>query len=132
MASLSREEVVHVAKLARLRLTDEQIDVFTPQLAAILEHAADVEALDLSDVPPTAHPLSLVNVLRADEPRPCLDRDEVLAMAPAVEDHRFRVPRIMSEPSADPEPPAGMPTSGAPGDQNRALPLGADGPGGEP
>ncbi len=124
---LSPEVVAHVAQLARLDLTDDELALYTGQLAAVLEHAADVEALDLSDVPPTAHPLSLVNVLRADEPRPCLDRDEVLAMAPAVEDHRFRVPRIMSEPSADPEPPAGVPTSGAPGDQNRALPLGADG-----
>ena len=65
MASLSRDEVAHVAKLARLQLTDEQLDTFTPQLAAILEHAADVEALDLADVPPTSHPYPLKNVLAA-------------------------------------------------------------------
>src|SRR3546814_13376110 len=62
MASLSRDEVAHVARLARLQLTDEEIDRFTPKLAAILDHAADVEALDLGDVEPTAHPYPLVNV----------------------------------------------------------------------
>ena len=61
----------------------------------ILEHAADVAALDLADVEPTAHPLPLVNVLRPDEVRPGVDRAEVLAQAPAAEDGRFRVPRIM-------------------------------------
>ena len=64
----------------------------------ILEHAAQVSALDTADVPPTAHPLPLVNVLRADEPAASLDRDEVLAMAPAAEDGRFRVPRILDAP----------------------------------
>ena len=64
----------------------------------ILEHAQEVAGIDTHDVPPTAHPLSLVNVLRPDEPRPSLDRDEVLAMAPAAEDHRFRVPRILDAP----------------------------------
>ena len=72
--------------------------------SAILFFAADgpvwinVAGIDTHDVPPTAHPLSLVNVLRPDEPRPSLDRDEVLAMAPAAEDHRFRVPRILDAP----------------------------------
>lgn len=97
MASLSREEVVHVAQLARLRLTDEQIDVFTPQLAAILEHAADVEALDLDDVAPTAHPLRLANVMRADVPRDAGIRDAVLAAAPAAEEGMFRVPPVLGE-----------------------------------
>ena len=97
MASISRDEVAHVAKLARLRLTDEQIDTFTPQLAAVLEHAADVEALDLADVPPTAHPLPLVNVFRPDEVGPTLAPDEVLAAAPSVEEGRFRVPPILGE-----------------------------------
>ena len=99
---LSPEVVAHVAQLARLDLTAEELALFTGQLAAVLDHAADVEALDLADVPPTAHPLSIFNVLRADEPRPCLDRDEVLAMAPSTEDGRFRVPRIMSEQSPQP------------------------------
>jgi aspartyl-tRNA(Asn)/glutamyl-tRNA(Gln) amidotransferase subunit C len=95
--ALSREDVAHVARLARLALTAEELDRFTGQLAQVLAHAADVAALDLSGVAPTAHPLPVVNVLRADEPRPGLDRDEVLAGAPAVEDHRFRVPRIGGE-----------------------------------
>jgi aspartyl-tRNA(Asn)/glutamyl-tRNA(Gln) amidotransferase subunit C len=73
------------------------VERFTEQLGVILEHAADVEALELDDVPPTAHPPPLVNVSRDDEVRPSVDRDEVLAQAPAAEDHRFRVPRIMGE-----------------------------------
>ncbi len=97
MASLSREEVAHVAKLARLQLTDEQIDTFTPQLAAILDHAADVEALDLADVPPTSHPYPLKNVLRPDVVSASVDTAEVLAAAPAVEDGRFRVPPALGE-----------------------------------
>ena len=98
MARLTREEVEHVAQLARLALTDDEIEEFTAQLAVILEHAADVAALDLHDVEPTAHPLPLVNVLRADEPVPGLARDDVLAMAPAAQDGRFRVPRILDAP----------------------------------
>jgi aspartyl-tRNA(Asn)/glutamyl-tRNA(Gln) amidotransferase subunit C len=97
MASLSRDEVAHVAKLARLDLTDEQLDVFTPQLAAILEHAADVEALDLSGVEPTSHPYPLVNVLRPDVARAAGVRDAVLAEAPAAEDGMFRVPPVLGE-----------------------------------
>ncbi len=94
---LSREDVVHVARLARLELTDDEVEVFTAQLRSVLDHAADVAALDLSHLPPSSHPIPLENVLRADEPRPSLERDEVLAVAPAVEDHRFRVPRIGGE-----------------------------------
>jgi aspartyl-tRNA(Asn)/glutamyl-tRNA(Gln) amidotransferase subunit C len=97
MARLSREEVAHVAKLARLELTDEQLDVFTPQLAAILDHAADVEALDLADVPPTSHPYPLSNVTRPDVVRPAGIRDAVLAEAPAAEDGMFRVPPVLGE-----------------------------------
>jgi len=67
------------------------------QFGAILEHAAQVSALDTAGVPPTAHPLPLVNVFRPDEVQPCLPRDEVLAAAPATEDGRFRVPRILGE-----------------------------------
>jgi aspartyl-tRNA(Asn)/glutamyl-tRNA(Gln) amidotransferase subunit C len=92
---LTRADVEHVARLARLALTEDEIERFTDQLAVILEHAADVAALDLADVEPTAHPLPLVNVLRPDEVRPGVDRAEVLAQAPAAEDGRFRVPRIM-------------------------------------
>ena len=98
MAEITRDDVAHVAKLARLVLTDDELDRFTGQLAAVLDHARDVEALDVADVPPTAHPYPLRNVLRADEVRPSLDRDEVLAAAPAVEDGRFRVPPVLGEP----------------------------------
>ncbi len=94
---LSRADVAHVAALARLELTEEELDLFTGQLAAVLDHAADVAALDLDGVSMTAHALAVTNVLRPDEPRPVLDRDEVLSQAPAVEDHRFRVPRILGE-----------------------------------
>jgi aspartyl-tRNA(Asn)/glutamyl-tRNA(Gln) amidotransferase subunit C len=96
--ALGRDDVAHVARLARLELSDAELDTFTEQLASVLAHAADVSALDLSGVAPTSHPLPLVNVLREDEPRPGLDRSEVLAQAPAVEDDRFRVPRIGGEP----------------------------------
>ena len=95
--SLTRAEVEHVARLARLALTDEELDALTPELAKILEYAAQVSALDTEGVPPTAHPLPLVNVFRPDEVQPCLPRDEVLAAAPATEDGRFRVPRILGE-----------------------------------
>jgi aspartyl-tRNA(Asn)/glutamyl-tRNA(Gln) amidotransferase subunit C len=94
---ITRDDVAHVAKLARLRVSDEELDVFTEQLAAVLAHAEDVASLDTEGVPPTAHPLPLENVLRADEPRPSLDRAEVLAAAPAVENDRFRVPPVLGE-----------------------------------
>ncbi len=94
---LSRDDVIHVANLARLHLRDDEVDLFTAQLRTVLDHAADVAALDLSHLAPMAHPLPVENVLRPDEPRPSLDRAEVLAAAPSVEDHRFRVPRIGGE-----------------------------------
>lgn len=94
---LSRRETAHVAKLARIALTDEELERFAEQLTTVLEHAAAVSALDTEGVPPTAHPLPLRNVLRPDEVRPCLDREEVLAQAPAAESGRFRVPRILGE-----------------------------------
>lgn len=94
---LTRADVLHVAHLARLALTDAEVDQFTEQLTVILDHAADVAALDIADVPPTAHPLPLVNVFRSDDVQPSLDRDEVLAAAPDAAEHRFRVPRIMGE-----------------------------------
>ncbi|HEY2999330.1 MAG TPA: Asp-tRNA(Asn)/Glu-tRNA(Gln) amidotransferase subunit GatC [Acidimicrobiales bacterium] len=97
MAQISRDDVAHVAALARLRLTDDELDTFTEQLAKVLDHARDVEALDVADVPPTAHPYPLQNVLRPDEERPCLDRDAVLAGAPATEDDRFRVPPVLGD-----------------------------------
>ena len=98
-ARLTREQVAEVAALARLTVTDEELDTYTGQLASILEHADDMESLDIADVEPTAHPYELVNVLRPDVVRPGADRDEVLAAAPAAEDGRFRVPQILSDES---------------------------------
>jgi aspartyl-tRNA(Asn)/glutamyl-tRNA(Gln) amidotransferase subunit C len=94
---LSPSDVEHVAQLARLALTADEVEQLAEQLTVILDHAQDVAALDLEGVPPTAHPLPLTNVLRPDDVRPSLDRDEVLAQAPSTEDHRFRVPRILGE-----------------------------------
>ena len=96
-ARLTREQVAEVAALARLTVTDDELDTYTEQLASILAHADDMEALDIEGVEPTAHPFELVNVLRPDEVRPSLDRDEVLGTAPAAEDGRFRVPAILGE-----------------------------------
>ena len=94
---ISAEEVRHVARLARLALDEGEVDRYAAQLSAILEHVDAVRRLDTAGVPPTAHPLPVDNVLRPDTEVPCLDRETVLAQAPAVEDHRFRVPRIMGE-----------------------------------
>lgn len=94
---ISTEEVAHVARLARLELSGEELERFTGQLAAVLEHAADIEALEVAGVPPTAHPLPLSNVLREDVVVPSLGREEVLAQAPDAEGGRFRVPRILGE-----------------------------------
>ncbi|MBW3614100.1 MAG: Asp-tRNA(Asn)/Glu-tRNA(Gln) amidotransferase subunit GatC [Actinobacteria bacterium] len=94
---LTADDVRHVARLARLDLTDEEVELFAGQLGDVLDHASDIEALDTEGVPPTAHPLPLVNVLREDEVTPGVDREEVLAMAPSAEDGRFRVPRILGD-----------------------------------
>ena len=86
-----------MARLARLRFTDDELDELAAQLSAVLDHAADVEALDLTGVEPTAHPHPLRNVMRADELRPSLDRDEVLGEAPSVSAGQFRVPPVLGE-----------------------------------
>jgi aspartyl-tRNA(Asn)/glutamyl-tRNA(Gln) amidotransferase subunit C len=96
-ARITTDDVAHVARLARLELTDEELVTYTEQLAGILAHADDVASLDTAGVPATAHPLPLQNVLRDDVIRPGVDRDEVLAAAPAVEDFRFKVPPILGE-----------------------------------
>jgi aspartyl-tRNA(Asn)/glutamyl-tRNA(Gln) amidotransferase subunit C len=90
--AITRDEVLHVAKLARLELTDEEVERFTEQLSAILEAVAKVSELDLADVEPTAHPLDLVNVWGDDKPRPSLPVDEALANAPEREAGFFKVP----------------------------------------
>jgi aspartyl-tRNA(Asn)/glutamyl-tRNA(Gln) amidotransferase subunit C len=92
--AITREEVLHVARLARLELRDEEVERFTQQLSAILEAVAKVSELDLTDVEPTAHPLDLVNVWAEDERRPCLPQDEALANAPERDAGFFKVPPI--------------------------------------
>jgi aspartyl-tRNA(Asn)/glutamyl-tRNA(Gln) amidotransferase subunit C len=90
--AITRDEVLHVARLARLELSDDEVERFTEQLSAILEAVAKVSELDLSEVEPTAHPLDLVNIWAEDVLRPCLPRDEALANAPEREAGFFKVP----------------------------------------
>jgi aspartyl-tRNA(Asn)/glutamyl-tRNA(Gln) amidotransferase subunit C len=91
---IGRDEVLHVARLARLALTDEEVERFRVQLSAILEAVGKVSELDLEGIPPTSHPLDLVNVFAEDEPRPSLSRDEALANAPDPEGGFFGVPPV--------------------------------------
>ena len=95
--AISRDEVAKVARLARLSLSDAELEVFTEQLGQILEHARDMNTLDLSGVVATAHPFGITNVVREDVVEASLDRDVVLAMAPDAREHRFAVPRILGE-----------------------------------
>jgi aspartyl-tRNA(Asn)/glutamyl-tRNA(Gln) amidotransferase subunit C len=97
MPELRREDVAHVAKLARLIMSDAELDMFTEQLGQVLDHASDMNALDLEGVVATAHPFGLINVVRDDVPRECLDHEVVMAMAPDAENGRFAVPRILGE-----------------------------------
>ena len=90
--AISRDEVLHVARLARLELSEDELERFAEQLNAILEAVGKVAELDLSDVEPTAHPLDLVNAWAGDEPRPSLSVEEALANAPDREGDLFRVP----------------------------------------
>ncbi len=86
-----------MAHLARLALTEAEIDAFTGQLGDILDHAADIEALNVDGIEATSHPLPRTNVFREDTLRPSLDRDEVLSQAPAAEAGQFRVPPVLGE-----------------------------------
>lgn len=97
MPNISRDEVAHLAKLARLAVTDDELDTFAPQLDVILESVAKVSAVAGEDVPPTSHAVPLTNVFREDVVRPSLTQDEALSGAPAAEEGRFRVPRILAE-----------------------------------
>ncbi len=89
---IDREEVLHVAQLARLKLSDEELEPIAAELSAVLDHIAKIGELSLDDVPPTSHVAELTGALRADEPRPCLSRDVVLAQAPEVGGEGFLVP----------------------------------------
>ncbi len=97
MSTLSRDEVAHLARLARLAVTDAELDLFAGQLAVVLDAVAQVGKADVAEVPPTTHAVPMTNVTRPDEVTPSLPRDVVLAEAPAAEDDRFRVPRILGE-----------------------------------
>ena len=86
-----------MARLARLSFSDDELDELAAQLSAVLDHAADVEALDVSGIEPTSHPQPLTDVTRADEVRPSLPHHEVMSQAPSVAEGQFRVPPILGE-----------------------------------
>lgn len=96
-AGISRDDVAHLARLARLAVTDEELDLFAPQLDVILGSVARVAEIAADDIPPTSHAVPMTNVYRVDEVRPSLPRDAVLAGAPDVEDDKFRVPKILTD-----------------------------------
>ncbi|MDT0306806.1 Asp-tRNA(Asn)/Glu-tRNA(Gln) amidotransferase subunit GatC [Streptomyces sp. DSM 44917] len=97
MPGITREEVAHLARLARLELTAEELDHFAGQLGDIIGAVARVADAATEDVPPTSHPLPLTNVMRADEVRPGLSAEQALSGAPASEQQRFKVPQILGE-----------------------------------
>ena len=94
---ISRDDVAHLARLARLAVSDDELDTFAGQLDVILAAVARVGEVAAADIPPTTHAVAMTNVFRPDEVRPSLPRDAVLAEAPAVEDNKFRVPRILMD-----------------------------------
>jgi aspartyl-tRNA(Asn)/glutamyl-tRNA(Gln) amidotransferase subunit C len=91
-AVIDRGEVLHVARLARLALSDEEVQTMAGELSAVLDHVAKLGELDLEGVPPTSHVVEVTGALRADEPRPCLPREVALAQAPATSGDGFLVP----------------------------------------
>ncbi|MGV0834942.1 Asp-tRNA(Asn)/Glu-tRNA(Gln) amidotransferase subunit GatC [Mycolicibacterium thermoresistibile] len=97
MSQISRDEVSHLARLARLALTEEELDSFAGQLDAILEHVGRIQAVDVTGVEPTDNPLKDVNVFRPDVVQPSLSQQDALGAAPKVDDGRFAVPRILGE-----------------------------------
>ena len=92
--AITRDETEHVARLARLSLTEEEIQAFAEQLSRILEHVERMNQLDVADVPPTYHGVTLQHPFREDKPQPSLDRDAVLALAPETEAGCYKVPKI--------------------------------------
>ena len=97
MPEITRDEVAHLADLARIDLSDAELDHLAPQLQVILEAVASISGVAGDDVPPTSHPFPLTNVFRDDIVRPCLSPEEALSGAPAVEEQRFSVPRILGD-----------------------------------
>ena len=124
VCEISRDEVARLAKLARLALTDQELESFAGQLDAILDHVSQVQAVDVTDVTPTGNPLKDVNVTRPDVVDPCLTQAEALAEAPSAVDGRFAVPQILGtsseqrrgapgrrDPRAQGSPPGSCPRS---------------------
>ena len=97
MSAISRDDVAHLATLARIDLRPDELDRLAGELAVILDAVATVSQVATADVPATSHPLPLTNVTRPDEPRPCLSPAEALSGAPDSAEQRFRVPRILEE-----------------------------------
>jgi aspartyl-tRNA(Asn)/glutamyl-tRNA(Gln) amidotransferase subunit C len=97
VSQISRDDVAHLAHLARLALTEDELDSFAGQLDAILSHVGQIQAVDVTGVDPTGNPLKDVNVFRQDDVEPCLTQEEALAEAPKAVDGRFAVPRILGE-----------------------------------
>lgn len=97
MANITPEEIKQIALLARLQLTEDEVEEFTPQIDQILGHFQRLQALDTADVPPTSHAIGMTNVWREDRSRPSLPTPEVVANAPDAEDGLFIVPRIVGE-----------------------------------
>lgn len=95
--AISRDEVAHLGRLARIALSDDELDRFARQLDVIISSVARVAEVTAADIPPTSHALPLTNVMRADEVRPGLTQAEALRAAPAAEQGRFRVPRILGD-----------------------------------
>ena len=97
MSAITRDEVAHLARLSRLALGEDELEHFAGQLDQIISAVARVSEVASADVPPTSHPLPITNVFRADEVRPGLTAEQALSGAPASEEQRFRVPRILEE-----------------------------------
>ena len=97
MSNISRDDVANLAKLARLEMSDKELDHLSSELSVILDAVARVQEVAASDVPPTSHPLPLNNVFRTDEVRPSLSSEDALSGAPEKEENRFKVPRILGE-----------------------------------
>jgi aspartyl-tRNA(Asn)/glutamyl-tRNA(Gln) amidotransferase subunit C len=97
MPGITRDDVAHLARLARIAMTDAELDRTAGQLEVILSAVARVQEVAAADIPPTSHALPLANIYRPDEPRPSLEPDDALAAAPAAEDGRFRVPQILGD-----------------------------------
>jgi aspartyl-tRNA(Asn)/glutamyl-tRNA(Gln) amidotransferase subunit C len=98
---IDRDEVLHVARLARLKLSEEEVSRMIGELASVLDHIEQISELDLEGVAPTSHVVAVENALRVDEPRPSLPRDTVLSQAPAVADEGFAVPSPQADSLAD-------------------------------